>query len=113
VIDFLSLHDELTVALGADRALAVITMLRTAKNYARSRGLSTRTFCQGGRVAGDKEYDHAETCPIEVLGRPSPYQLTEKQVISMARGIADKAMRRKAWNKEQADAFLASVDRFH
>jgi len=27
MIDFLALHDELTATLGADRALAVITML--------------------------------------------------------------------------------------
>jgi len=68
MIDFLSLQDELSAILGADRALAVITMLRTAENRARSMGLSTCNFCQGKRIVESRDYDHTDDCPIEVLG---------------------------------------------
>ena len=110
MLDFPALQDELQV-LGPDRALAVVTMLRTAENRARMLGLSTCNFCQGPRDPDDwRKYQHTDRCPITVLSKPSPRLLTERQVIGIARGIADKAMRRKMWNEEQAQAFLDSVE---
>jgi len=107
--DFFALLDELTPMLGADRALAIITMLRTAENRARVYGLSTCNSCQGTRNPDDwREYQHTDSCPVDVLSRPA--LLTERQVKGIARGITDKAMRRKMWNEEQAQAFLNSVE---